>query len=213
EAPLVSDFPTRQLPPLRHRDDRLLVDLEQPRELCRREDLELLGRPEPGAAHAELRPRAPEPAEGGRVLGIDVSRGEPRDQLALRCPQGARGALQLLRLGGGDAHEQRCLVGLSPRAGHRDIEDIKKISRVKLDGATSSARTKTAACRARSRRPPRQGFAGSASARLRPRKSFDAARASLRVTSAATLFASSAAAISRTARAFGVTPCTTSTGT
>src|SRR5437667_6610418 len=61
EPPLLSDLARRDLLPLGHGDDRLFLDLEQPRELRRGQDLELLRGPEPAAAAAHLALRTAEP--------------------------------------------------------------------------------------------------------------------------------------------------------
>src|SRR5919197_1530857 len=97
---------------------RLLVDAQQLRELLRGEDLELIDRPRPRATDAKLPFRPAEPAERGRIFGVDVLRDEPRDELALGRAESVCGAVQLVRLGGRNAHEDRCLVCLSAGSGH-----------------------------------------------------------------------------------------------
>src|SRR5919201_1441758 len=129
EPPLLSNLARRDLLPLGHPDHRLRLDLQEAGELLGGEDLELLHRARPGATDAELPLRAPEPAQRGRILRVDLLRDEPRDQLALRSTEGTRRAVQLVRFGGGDPDEDRRLVALSPWSRHRRYLDIKKISR------------------------------------------------------------------------------------
>src|SRR6266542_4108917 len=127
EAPFLSHLAAGQLLPFGQLDHGLLVHLEELGELRRRQHLGRLGGTErmPADSPFGFRARSLRPAYPGpnRVFGIEV-RDELRDQLALRRPQHVRGPVELLGLGGRDAHEERRVVGFASRSRHSRYLEI-----------------------------------------------------------------------------------------
>src|SRR5262245_697188 len=131
ETPLLPDLATRQVALLGELDDRLLLDLQQPRKLSWREDLELGGGPERVLSDRPLRlrelHRAGDLPRPDRIVGIELG-DELRDQLALRPAQDVGRPVKLLCLSRRYPHVKRGEVLFTPRSRHRRYLDIRKIS-------------------------------------------------------------------------------------